>query len=130
MTNVDRKLHQQAIPGSSRPAPHIPPRRSKAHRIAGDAEAIAIAKELAAEFAHESVVRDRQRRLPIAEIERFSQSGLWGITVPKAHGGAGVSFVTVGEVIKLISAADSSLGQIPQNHLGVLDLLRLTASDE
>jgi len=38
--------------------------------------------------------------------------------------------VTVAEVIKTISAADSSLGQIPQNHLGVLDILLQTASEE
>ena len=130
MTNVDRKLHQQAIPGSSRPAPHIPPRRSKAHRIAGDAEAIAIAKELAAEFAHESVVRDRQRRLPIAEIERFSQSGLWGITVPKAYGGAGVSNVTLAEVVAIIAAADASIGQIPQNHYYMVEALRLGGNED
>ncbi len=37
---------------------------------------------------------------------------------------------TVAEVIKLISAADPSLGQIPQNHLGVVDILLQTASEE
>ena len=105
-------------------------RTPKAHVIRSDTEAIDIARQLAADFATGAAERDRDQRLPVAELDRFSASGLWGITVPKAHGGAGVSFVTVGEVIKLISAADSSLGQIPQNHLGVLDLLRLTASDE
>ena len=98
-----------------------PPRT--AHVIRSDAEAIAIAHKLAARFAVEASVRDSERRLPVAELDEFSASGLWGITVPKAYGGAGVSYVTVAEVIKIISAADSSLGQIPQNHLGVLDIL-------
>ena len=102
----------------------------KAHVIRSDAEAINVAGELAADFVAEAAIRDREQRLPVAELDRFSASGLWGITVPKAYGGAGVSFATVGEVIKIISAADPSLGQIPQNHLGVLDLLRLTGSDE
>ncbi|MGY3610904.1 MULTISPECIES: SfnB family sulfur acquisition oxidoreductase [unclassified Bradyrhizobium] len=100
-----------------------------AHIIASDAEAIDVAQKLAAEFVIDASARDRERRLPAAELDRFSSSGLWGITVPKAYGGAGVSFVTVAEVIKIISAADPSLGQIPQNHLGVLQLLALTGSE-
>lgn len=101
-----------------------------AHIIRSDAEAIAVATELAKRFAVDAGVRDRERRLPVAELDEFSASGLWGITIPKAYGGAGVSYVTVAEVIKLISAADPSLGQIPQNHLGVVDILLQTASEE
>ncbi|WP_407310106.1 SfnB family sulfur acquisition oxidoreductase [Pseudomonas sp. nanlin1] len=104
----------------------IPP---KAHLIRSDAEAIAVASALAARFAEHAAERDRERRLPVAELDEFSASGLWGITVPKAYGGAGVSYVTVAEVIRLISAADPSLGQIPQNHLGVLDILVQTGSE-
>ncbi len=100
-----------------------------AHIIRSDAEAIAVATELAKRFAVDASVRDRERRLPVAELDEFSASGLWGITVPKAYGGAEVSYVTVAEVIKLISAADPSLGQIPQNHLGVVDILVQTASE-
>jgi SfnB family sulfur acquisition oxidoreductase len=100
-----------------------------AHRIASDAEAIAVAGELAAEFAVEAADRDRERRLPVKEIDRFSSSGLWGVTVPKAYGGAGVSFATLAEAIAIISAADPSLGQLPQNHLAALDVIRVTASE-
>lgn len=89
-----------------------------AHIIRSDAEAIAVATRLAERFAVEASVRDRERRLPVAELDEFSASGLWGITIPKAYGGAEVSYVTVAEVIKLIAAADPSLAQIPQNHLG------------
>ncbi|MGY3610903.1 MULTISPECIES: SfnB family sulfur acquisition oxidoreductase [unclassified Bradyrhizobium] len=130
MTTVNRKLHSKAIPGQSRPAPHIPPHRLAARRIVSDAEAIEVAKELAAEFARESINRDRERRLPIAEVERFSQSGLWGITVPKEHGGAGVSNVTLAEVVATIAAADGSLGQIPQNHFYMVEALRLAGTEE
>ncbi|MEE4573926.1 SfnB family sulfur acquisition oxidoreductase [Pseudomonas alliivorans] len=104
-----------------------PPR---AHVITSDAEAIEVAKALAVRFAEEASVRDRERRLPIAELDEFSASGLWAITVPKAYGGAGVSYVTVAEVIRIISAADPSLGQIPQNHLGILDILLQTGTEE
>jgi alkylation response protein AidB-like acyl-CoA dehydrogenase len=101
-----------------------------AHIIRSDAEAIEVAKCLAERFAVDASERDRERRLPVAELDEFSASGLWGITVPKAYGGAEVSYVTVAEVIKLISAADPSLGQIPQNHLGVVDILVQTATEE
>jgi SfnB family sulfur acquisition oxidoreductase len=101
-----------------------------AHLIRSDEEAIDVARRLAAAFAEEAAVRDRERRLPTRELDQFSGSGLWGMTVPKAYGGAEVSFVTVAEVIKIISAADPSIGQIPQNHLGVLDILRLTGSED
>ncbi|APG86501.1 acyl-CoA dehydrogenase family protein (plasmid) [Sinorhizobium americanum CCGM7] len=89
-----------------------------------------MARELAHEFAPGAAVRDRERRLPIAEIDRFSQSGLWAITVPKSYGGAGVSAVTLAEVTAIISAADSSIGQIPQNHFYMVEALRLAGSEE
>ena len=101
-----------------------------AHRIASDGEAIAVAKTLAAEFAVGAAERDRDRRLPASELDRFSGSGLWGITVPKFYGGAGVSFATLAKVTALISAADPSIGQIPQNHLAALDAIRVTASED
>lgn len=130
MNDNSRALHRQAALVAGRPAPHIPPRQKKAHRIQDDAEAIAIAKTLAREFASDAVARDRERRLPIAEIERSSQSGLWAITVPKAYGGAGVSAGTLAEVTAILSETDSSIGQIPQNHFYMVEALRLSASEE
>lgn len=112
-----------------RPAPHIPPRRRPAHRIADDAEALAVSRQLADELAAGAAERDHDRSLPIAEIERYSQSGLWGITVPREYGGAGVSHFTLAEVTAIISAADGSIGQIPQNHFYMVEGLRLAGSD-
>lgn len=101
-----------------------------AHIVKSDEEAIALARALAAEFAVEAAERDRTRRLPAAELDRFSGKGLWAITIPRAYGGAEVSFVTLAQVIKIISAADPSIGQMPQNHLAALDAIRATASEE
>lgn len=95
------------------------------HVVRDDAEALAIARRLAADFATGASERDRQRRLPFEEIERFSASGLWGITVPRAFGGAAVSHATLAEVTALISEADPALGQIPQNHYCLVDAVRL-----
>ena len=96
--------------------------------IRSDAEALSVARELAAHFKRESAVRDRERRLPFDELELFSHTGLWGITVPKALGGAGVSNVTLAQVVALIAAADASLGQIPQNHFYALEVLRVNGT--
>src|ERR1700723_24256 len=112
---------------------HEPPAfelNPNAHRIASDQEALAVARELAADFAQGAAQRDRERRLPAEELDRFSGSGLWGITVPKAYGGAGVSFATLAEGIAIIATADPNLGQLPQNHLAALDAIRVTASEE
>ena len=75
-------------------------------------------------------LRDRERRLPHDELELFSRTGLWGIFVPKALGGAGVSNTTLANVIAVIAAADSSLGQIPQNHFYALEVLRVNGSPQ
>lgn len=101
-----------------------------AHLIRDDAEAIRVAHGLAENFAREASIRDRERRLPLKELDEFSQSGLWGINVPREYGGAEVSYVTIAEVIKIVSAADPSIGQIPQNHLAVLDIIRLSADED
>src|SRR5580698_6384536 len=98
--------------------------------LRNDAEAIAAAHEVAAIFARDAAVRDRERRLPRDEIELCSQSGLWAITVPADYGGAAVSYVTLAEVIKIVAAADPSLGQLPQNHLGIVDVIDLTGTPE
>ena len=100
---------------------------SPAHIIQTDAEAIAVAQQLAAQFRQEAGLRDQERRLPLAEIQAYSQSGLWGITITKRFGGAEVSYKTLAEVVKIISAADSSLGQIAQNHWAFLEHIRLDA---
>ncbi|MES4905421.1 MULTISPECIES: SfnB family sulfur acquisition oxidoreductase [unclassified Streptomyces] len=95
-----------------------------AHVITSDAEAIETAAELAATFARKSALRDAERVLPRAELDELSDSGLLGITVPRGHGGAEVGAGTLGEVVRLLSAADSSIGQIPQNHFFFVEVLK------
>jgi len=103
--------------------------RDDAHRIRNDQEAIDTAHALAEQLGGDALTRDRERRLPRAELDAFSASGLWGITVPKDHGGAGVSNVTLAEVVSIISRADPSIGQIPQNHFYMVEGLRLDGTD-
>lgn len=103
--------------------------RPTAHIIKSDSEAIEIAIQIAAEIAKDAAVRDRDRILPHKELDLFSQSGLWGITIPKEYGGAFVSNQTLAEVITIISEADPSIGQIPQNHLYMIEAIRLDGTE-
>jgi SfnB family sulfur acquisition oxidoreductase len=112
----------QSVPGVARPA-------EPASIITSDAEAIQVAERLAKRFSADASDRDRFRRWPVEELDAFSQSGLWSINVPRQFGGPEVSYATVAKVVEIISAADPSLGQIPQNHLGVIAAIR-TTSDE
>lgn len=100
-----------------------------AHIVQDDTEAIAVAEALAPEFARGASERDRDRRYDVDQIERFSQSGLWGITVPKAYGGAQVSQATVAKVFATLATGDPSLTQIAQNHFEIVDVIRQSGSE-
>ncbi|WP_208509279.1 SfnB family sulfur acquisition oxidoreductase [Variovorax paradoxus] len=66
--------------------------------------------------AEGAAARDSQRLLPERELDQVSGAGLWAMNLPRAHGGAAVSYATVARVFALLSAADASIGQIQQNH--------------
>jgi len=100
-----------------------------AHVIRSDEEAKEVARKLAASFAEQADVRDRDRRLPAEEVEQLSASGLLGITVPARYGGAEVSVATLTEVFRLLAAADASLAQIPHSHFVFLEALRLQGTE-
>ena len=102
----------------------------QAHIIASDAEALAIADEIAAVLKPGAAERDRTGIVPVEIVNTYSNSGLWGITVPRRFGGAEVSAATLAQVIAILSAADPSLGQIPQNHYCLLEDIRLQGSDD
>src|SRR5579862_9786913 len=119
-TKSSRKL--EGVPGIAKPS-------QPAHVIKSEAEAIEIAERLDSQFAVGASERDLTRKWPVEELDAFSQSGLWSINVPKKFGGPELSYATLVKTIAIISAADPSLGQIPQNHLGVVAAIR-TVSDE
>lgn len=99
-----------------------------AHVVADAREAIDLAKRFAAKISETASERDREQRLPVAEIAEFTQSGLWSLNVPKAYGGPELSYATIAEVISIVAAADPSIGQLPQNHIDFIDTLRTTAT--
>lgn len=98
--------------------------------IADDTEAISTAKKLGEWFAADDARRDAERDIPYDLVEELSGSGLLAITVPREHGGAGVTARTLGEVFTELSAGDSSLGQIPQNHFFFVNVLAHAGTSE
>ena len=98
--------------------------RAHAHVIPDGDEALEVARGLSDEFAAGAAERDAERRLPVAELQRLSASGLLGITVPREHGGAGVGAVTWTEVFRLLAAGDPNLAQIPQSHFVYINVLK------
>jgi SfnB family sulfur acquisition oxidoreductase len=115
------------------PAEHgsdIAPPLHPARILQSDAQAIEAAHALAAQARLQAAERDAQRQLPWSQIEAFTRSGLGSISIPRAYGGPQVSFVTIADVFKIISAADPALGQIPQNQFGIIHLLLGVATEQ
>lgn len=110
-------------PSSSGPA-SASPAAGGARVIRDDAEALETATALADDFRGGAAERDAERRLPLTELNRLSETGLLAITVPRAYGGAEVSAVTLAEVFRLLASADGSLAQIPQSHFVYLNVIR------
>lgn len=104
-------------------APAVPLLRS-------DDEFVDAARRLADELRPGAIQRDRDQVLPLPELERLRGSGLLALPVPAAHGGAGVSHVTIARVFAILAAADPSFTQIPQPHVSFVDAVGRAGDDD
>lgn len=86
-------------------------------------QAIQAAHSLAEQAKPGAIERDQQRLYPRDLLDKFTRLGLGSISVPRRFGGGGLDFQTVAEVFRIISASDPSLGQIPQNHFGLIQFI-------
>ncbi len=77
---------------------------------------VAIATELAAEFAKTALERDAQGGIATHEIDRLRESGLLKLLIPEEFGGLGQNWITGFKVIREIAKADGSLGQLLGYH--------------
>jgi SfnB family sulfur acquisition oxidoreductase len=98
--------------------------RAPVRVIGSDEEAIAVAREVAARLLPGASARDRERTVPVTELDELSRSGLLGISVPRSFGGAGVCIETLVTVFQILSAADPAIGQLPQNHFAFVEVIR------
>ncbi|MGZ7881490.1 SfnB family sulfur acquisition oxidoreductase [Acinetobacter soli] len=100
------------------------------HILKNDQQALNAAYQVADEALINRNIRDQQRILPYEAIEHLSQKGLGGIRIPKRYGGAFVSNKTLAQVFRILSKADSNVGQIPQNQISLLNLIDLMGNEE
>lgn len=87
-------------------------------------EAVAVAARLGDRFATGAAARDRDRVLPTEQLDELAASGLLAITVPAAFGGADLPAATLAEVVRLVSAGDPNVGQLPHSHFVYVNALR------
>lgn len=100
-----------------------PPETCLAAVITRRDQAIQAAHSLAEQAKPGAIERDQQRLYPRDLLDKFTRLGLSSISVPRHFGGGGLDFQTVAEVFRIISASDPSLGQIPQNHFGLIQFI-------
>ena len=100
------------------------------HIIENDQDAINAAYHVADYALEGRNQRDQNRELPFEQIRLFSQRGLGGLRIPKKFGGAEVSIKTLVQVFRILNKADSSLGQIPQNQIALLNIIQLIGNEE
>ena len=77
---------------------------------------LARAQEVADILAADAVARDRANAAPHREVQLLKNAGLVTVLGPTAHGGAGLSWETVLKIVRIISRADGSIGQLLGYH--------------
>jgi SfnB family sulfur acquisition oxidoreductase len=90
-------------------------------------DALEVALTLAAEFAPGAIERDRERRLPHAEVDRLKASGLLSLTVPAHFGGPGLPPSVVSQVFAVLAGADPNIAQVVHSHFVYCNLIRVSA---
>jgi alkylation response protein AidB-like acyl-CoA dehydrogenase len=80
---------------------------------------------LLGEIAEGAAARDRERRLPHAEVRALADAGFTALTVPVAQGGHGAGIETFFRLLIDLGEADSNLPQLLRAHFShVEELLR------
>ena len=93
--------------------------------ISSGAEAIRVAGQFAASIAEGVIDRDRSGAVSARELTALDASGLLGITVPRAYGGADMPAPVLAEVVRVIAAVDPAIAQVQQSHFLLVDLLAI-----
>ena len=80
------------------------------------AAALAVAGDLAGEIAGGAVQRELDGVWPVDALRAVSGSGLLSILVPTRFGGPDLPRATAVEVLRILSRADSAVGQLLLSH--------------
>ena len=89
--------------------------------------ALAIARELAGQFAQTAVERDERGGTPKAERDALRGSGLLSLAIPQAFGGQGANWHDTFAVVREFARVDSSIAHVFGFHHLMLATVRLFA---
>ena len=93
-------------------------------------EALDVASVVAARIAAGAVQRELDGVLPTEALTQIAQSGLLSIIVPAAFGGPDLPRSTAVEVLRILSRADSAVGQLVLSHFVLNAAIRGLGSTE
>ena len=93
-----------------------------------DAHWVATAQDLAGDFATRAAAHDEAGDLPVENLEALAAAGLDTALLPRALGGAGLSYRAFGEILGAVTRACPSTGCIWLMHVGAA--LTLTSLGE
>ncbi|NIJ05753.1 acyl-CoA dehydrogenase [Frigoribacterium faeni] len=71
-----------------------------------------------------AVARERDRRLPVDEVDRLRRAGFGALRVPAEHGGWGASLEQEFRLLVRLGAADSNLPQLLRGHVAFVETQR------
>jgi alkylation response protein AidB-like acyl-CoA dehydrogenase len=77
---------------------------------------LSVATEIAASLRETAVERERRAEPPLAEIELLREAGLLALLNPRAAGGIGASFTDSFRIVRILSRADTNVGQLLSYH--------------
>ncbi|MDF2491953.1 MAG: hypothetical protein K0Q58_531, partial [Microbacterium sp.] len=73
------------------------------------------------EVGADAVARERERRLPFAEVEVLRTAGFTRVTLPVDHGGAGAAPSELFELLAELARRDPNLAQLLRSHFSFVD---------
>jgi len=76
------------------------------------------------EIAAGAVSRERERRLPVDEVDLLRRAGFGALRVPVEHGGWGASLEQEFRLLVRLGAADSNLPQLLRGHVAFVETQR------
>jgi alkylation response protein AidB-like acyl-CoA dehydrogenase len=88
------------------------------------------ATELAASFAATVADDDRDARLPAEHLSALSAAGLDAAFLPAALGGAGLSYATLGNVVRILAAQHPAVATVWLMHTGAAHALATLSAPE
>jgi alkylation response protein AidB-like acyl-CoA dehydrogenase len=69
----------------------------------------------------EAITRERERRLPYAEVELLREAGFTRVTLPVEHGGEGADHIEFFELLAELARRDSNIAQLFRSHFSFID---------